>query len=58
MGKRSRKIEFHNFSSKAEAEKSRKNVSKRRGKTSKIKTTPANKKKGTKRSYGYKIVKG
>ena len=52
-----RKIEYHNFSSKAEAEKSRRNVSKKRGKVSKIKTKPANKRKKTKKSYGYKITK-
>ena len=50
-----KKIEYHNFSSKAEAEKSRNNV--RRGKVSKIKTKPANKRKKTKKSYGYKITK-
>lgn len=50
-------VEYHNFSSKAEAVKSKRNVPKKKGKTTKIKMKPANKKRRTKKSYGYKIIK-
>jgi hypothetical protein len=50
-------VEHHNFSSKAEAEKSKRNVPKKKGKTTKIRRKNANKKKRTKKSYGYRIIK-
>ena len=51
-----KKIEYHNFSLKKDAVKSRKNVSKSKGSVSPIKYHPPNKKKKLGKTWSYKIT--